>query len=296
MKVEVTEGGELVGMNPLHLEGTETDTRCSEEAVVQWVIEMKEEDVQFKTAEEDDPLCLPQKDQLDKDSETESQNERGKSKRVVCETLRGCEYERIRTANIAERMEVLQMLDIGAAVAGNGSRCSKKSSVKSKRDGQSYHEAKARSSRQERGRRGSHGNSLDDVELQERGLAVKYWEGTLDQGSIRDIMGGEEGPVEKEQEHQKEGTWPSGSGARRLGVGFKVVGEVKLKELMKKRNESRKHMDFMRARKIRACRKCESCRRENCGACKYCQDMKRFGGRGKLKQKCSLRACEDPQI
>ena len=116
---EVTEGGELVRMNPLHLEGTETDTRCSEgEAVVQWVIEMKEEDVQFKTAEEDDPLCLPQKDQLDKDSETESQNERGKSKRVVCETLRGCEYERIRAVNIAERMEVLQMLDIGGAVVG----------------------------------------------------------------------------------------------------------------------------------------------------------------------------------
>jgi len=286
IKVEVTEGGELVGMNALHLEGT--DARCSEgEAVVQWMVEMKEEDVQFESAEEDDPLCLPQKQ--DKDSETESQNKRRKSKRAMCEMSPGCEYERIRSANIAERIEVLQMLDIDAAVAGDGSGCSRKSSGKTKRNGQSYDEAKVRSFRQERGRRGSHGNFLEEVNSQGRELAVKYWEGPLDQGTIRDVMGGEEGPVEKEREHQKKGARPSG--ARKLGIGFKVVGEVELKALLKKRNASRKYMKI-----VRACRKCESCRRVNCGACKYCQDMIHFGGKGVLKQKCSLRACEDPKI
>ena len=279
IKVEVTEGGEFVERNSLHLEGA--DVRCSEgEAVVQWVAEMKEEgDVKFESAEEDDPLCLPQND-----FETTYQNERRKSRRrATREMSPGCEYERIRAANIAERMEVFQMLDIGAAVAGDRSICSRKSSGKAKRDGQIYNEAKVRSSRQERGRRGSHGNSLEEVKSQGRELAVKYWERSLDQGIIRDIMGGEE------KGHQKEGVRQSG--ARKLGVGFKVVGDFELKALLMKRNESRKHKKIRRA-----CRKCKACRTDNCGACKYCQDMIRFGGRGVLKQKCMLRACEDPKI
>lgn len=289
IKVEVTEGGEFVERNSLHLEGA--DVRCEGEAVVQWVVEIKEEgDVKFESAEEDDPLCLPQNDLLNKDFETTYQNERGKSKRrATREMSPGCEYERIREANIAEKMEVLQMLDIGAAVAGDGSICSRKSSGKAKRDGQIYNEAKVRSSRHERGRRGSHGNSLEEVKSQGRELAVKYWERPLDQGTIRDIMGGEEGPVEKEKGHQKEGGRPSG--ARKLGVGFKVVGDFELKALLMKRNESRKHKKIRRA-----CGMCKACRTDNCGACKYCQDMIRFGGRGVLKQKCMLRACEDPKI
>ena len=68
--------------------------------------------------------------------------------------------------------------------------------------------------------------------------------------------------------------------------------ECKLKAvLIKLIKESNK-----KQRRVRACRKCESCRRENCGACKYCQDMRKFGGRGVLKQKCTLRVCVDPQI
>ena len=102
-----------------------------------------------------------------------------------------------------------------------------------------------------------------------------------------------ESPVKKEElqqrQEEKEGTQPSG--ARKLGVGFKVAEEVKLKAVLMKRKESKKYRKI-----VRACRKCESCRRENCGACKYCQDMKKFGGRGVLKQKCSMRACADPQI
>lgn len=45
--------------------------------------------------------------------------QRRKSKRTVMrEVSPACEYERIRVANIAERMELFQMLDIGGAVAG----------------------------------------------------------------------------------------------------------------------------------------------------------------------------------
>ena len=43
---------------------------------------------------------------------------------------------------------------------------------------------------------------------------------------------------------------------------LEVAGKVKLV----KQNESKKHVRIKRA-----CRKCESCRRENCGVCRNCQ-------------------------
>merc|ERR1719239_159088 len=160
---------------------------------------------------------------------------------------------------------------------------------------QSSSKAKVRSSRKERGRREMHDNPSfeDDIEavgLQGKELMVKFWEGPLDNGTLTDIM--KESPVKKgelqQRPEEKEGTQPSGS--RKLGVGFKLAGEAKLEAVLMKRKESNKH------RRVRACGKCESCKRENCGACKYCQDMRKFGGKGVLKQKCSMRACVDPQI
>merc|ERR1719239_1307184 len=153
---------------------------------------------------------------------------------------------------------------------------------------QSSSKAKVRSSRKERGRREMHDKpSLEDdieaVGLQGKELLVKFWEGPLDNGTLTDIM--KESPVRKgelqQRPEEKEGTQPSGS--RKLGVGFKLAGEGKLKAVLMKRNES-----YKMHKRVRACRKCESCRRENCGVCKYCQDMKNFGGRGALKQKCIL--------
>ena len=42
---------------------------------------------------------------------------------------------------------------------------------------------------------------------------------------------------------------------------------------------------MIRARK-RRCMKCAGCKREDCGSCINCKDMKKFGGQGKKKQKC----------
>ena len=61
IKVETIEEGEVDGMNSIGLE--EQHLGCEQgEALVQWVVEMKEE-VELQSVEENDPLCLPQSDQ-----------------------------------------------------------------------------------------------------------------------------------------------------------------------------------------------------------------------------------------
>ncbi len=39
------------------------------------------------------------------------------------------------------------------------------------------------------------------------------------------------------------------------------------------------------------CGECDGCRRDDCAHCVYCTDKPKFGGPGKKKQKCILRAC-----
>ena len=39
------------------------------------------------------------------------------------------------------------------------------------------------------------------------------------------------------------------------------------------------------------CGNCERCKMPNCGVCKFCKDMKLFGGKNKLKQSCIHRKC-----
>lgn len=51
----------------------------------------------------------------------------------------------------------------------------------------------------------------------------------------------------------------------------------------------------IRRRRTR-CGQCENCQREDCGECKTCKDMKKFGGPGRMKQSCQLRACTDPNL
>ncbi|KAJ8046741.1 CXXC-type zinc finger protein 1 [Holothuria leucospilota] len=47
----------------------------------------------------------------------------------------------------------------------------------------------------------------------------------------------------------------------------------------------------MSKRNIRRCGDCEACLRSDCGQCDFCLDMKKFGGPGKMRQKCRMRQC-----
>ena len=44
-------------------------------------------------------------------------------------------------------------------------------------------------------------------------------------------------------------------------------------------------------KKAQRCRQCAGCLREDCGSCNHCQDMKKYGGPGNLRQACRLRQC-----
>ena len=44
-------------------------------------------------------------------------------------------------------------------------------------------------------------------------------------------------------------------------------------------------------RRGRGCGGCVGCMREDCGKCNYCKDKTKFGGPGRKKQRCLLRAC-----
>lgn len=45
-------------------------------------------------------------------------------------------------------------------------------------------------------------------------------------------------------------------------------------------------------RRVR-CNECEGCHRGNCNECRFCVDMKKNGGLGKLRQSCQMRFCEN---
>ena len=43
--------------------------------------------------------------------------------------------------------------------------------------------------------------------------------------------------------------------------------------------------------KVRSCGNCPACLAADCGDCKYCFDMRKFGGKGTLRQRCKMRRC-----
>ena len=40
-----------------------------------------------------------------------------------------------------------------------------------------------------------------------------------------------------------------------------------------------------------SCGMCSGCQKDDCGECKMCINMIKFGGNGKMKQKCLKRRC-----
>ncbi|XP_029020466.1 lysine-specific demethylase 2A isoform X2 [Betta splendens] len=51
----------------------------------------------------------------------------------------------------------------------------------------------------------------------------------------------------------------------------------------------------LRRRRVR-CKRCAGCCRKECGTCQYCQDMRKFGGPGRMKKGCIMRQCLTPAL
>jgi hypothetical protein len=66
-----------------------------------------------------------------------------------------------------------------------------------------------------------------------------------------------------------------------------------IKKRLRPQNVPRSNVE--RRRRVR-CHKCEPCTRDDCGECKYCKDMKKFGGTGISKQCCLSKQCFQPLL
>ena len=44
-------------------------------------------------------------------------------------------------------------------------------------------------------------------------------------------------------------------------------------------------------RKHKHCGECANCKRDDCGACKFCKDKTKFGGPNRKRQSCELKQC-----
>lgn len=56
-------------------------------------------------------------------------------------------------------------------------------------------------------------------------------------------------------------------------------------------NGSTKRQARSQSRRHKHCGMCEACTRDDCGKCRTCLDMPKFGGPGKMRKKCLLRTC-----
>lgn len=66
-----------------------------------------------------------------------------------------------------------------------------------------------------------------------------------------------------------------------------------IKKRLRPQNVPRSNVE--RRRRVR-CHMCEPCTRDDCGDCKYCKDMKKFGGTGVSKQCCLAKQCLQPLL
>uniref|UniRef100_A0A8C5NCG8 [histone H3]-dimethyl-L-lysine(36) demethylase n=1 Tax=Gouania willdenowi TaxID=441366 RepID=A0A8C5NCG8_GOUWI len=58
---------------------------------------------------------------------------------------------------------------------------------------------------------------------------------------------------------------------------------------------SKRSISALRRKRVR-CKRCAGCRRKECGTCHACQDMRKFGGTGRMKKGCMLRQCLLPAL
>ena len=75
------------------------------------------------------------------------------------------------------------------------------------------------------------------------------------------------------------------------GVGFKEVSSQVILE-----KKARMVCKAEKQHKFASCNRCAGCTTKNCGVCKHCLDMTKFGGPNKLKQKCVKRVCVNPLL
>ncbi|KAM3613406.1 uncharacterized protein V6R79_025609 [Siganus canaliculatus] len=61
------------------------------------------------------------------------------------------------------------------------------------------------------------------------------------------------------------------------------------------RRTKRSSISALRRRRVR-CKRCDGCCRKECGNCHYCQDMRKFGGPGRMKKGCMMRQCLSPAL
>uniref|UniRef100_A0A671VIU2 [histone H3]-dimethyl-L-lysine(36) demethylase n=1 Tax=Sparus aurata TaxID=8175 RepID=A0A671VIU2_SPAAU len=61
------------------------------------------------------------------------------------------------------------------------------------------------------------------------------------------------------------------------------------------RRTKRSSISALRRRRVR-CKRCSACCRKECGECHYCQDMRKFGGPGRMKKSCIMRQCLAPAL
>ena len=74
-------------------------------------------------------------------------------------------------------------------------------------------------------------------------------------------------------------------------VNLGMIYNKQLDEILRKKDAfGSKEEPKCLSRKVR-CKKCNGCRKEDCGVCMNCVDMKKFGGLGKKKQACQERKC-----
>uniref|UniRef100_A0A672IVI1 [histone H3]-dimethyl-L-lysine(36) demethylase n=1 Tax=Salarias fasciatus TaxID=181472 RepID=A0A672IVI1_SALFA len=61
------------------------------------------------------------------------------------------------------------------------------------------------------------------------------------------------------------------------------------------RPNKRCSINALRRRRVR-CKRCAGCCRKECGSCQACQDMRKFGGSGRMKKGCMMRQCLTPAL